>query len=106
MLVMESDGLTYDLRRQDGVATWCRLLACAASVWIWSGSTAVLGQRDLRDIPDPDPELERASFELPKGFQANLYAADPLLAKPIQMNFDHLGQLWIATSSVYPQIKP
>jgi putative heme-binding domain-containing protein len=36
----------------------------------------------------------------------NLYAADPLIAKPIQMNFDPSGRLWIASSEVYPQIKP
>ena len=36
----------------------------------------------------------------------NLFAADPLLAKPIQMNFDPQGRLWVASSSIYPQIKP
>ena len=38
--------------------------------------------------------------------EINLFAADPLLAKPIQMNFDPAGRLWVATSEVYPQIKP
>ena len=63
-------------------------------------------QRNLKDIPDPDPEIERKSFILPEGFEVNLYAADPLIAKPIQMNFDAQGRLWIASSEVYPQIKP
>ncbi|MCA9200175.1 MAG: sorbosone dehydrogenase, partial [Planctomycetales bacterium] len=63
-------------------------------------------QRNLKDIPDPDPELERATFQVPEGFEVNLYAADPLLAKPIQINFDAQGRLWIASSEVYPQIKP
>ncbi len=57
-------------------------------------------------IPDPDPELERKTFILPPGFEVNLYAADPLLAKPIQMNFDPQGRLWVASSEIYPQIKP
>ncbi len=35
-------------------------------------------------VPDPDPELERKTFILPPGFEVNLYAADPLLAKPIE----------------------
>ena len=30
----------------------------------------------------------------------------PLLAKPIQMNFDPAGRLWVASSEVYPQIVP
>src|SRR5216684_3806399 len=62
-------------------------------------------QRDAK-IPDPDPELERKSFQVADGFEVNLFAADPLLAKPIQMNFDAAGRLWIAASEVYPQIKP
>jgi putative heme-binding domain-containing protein len=65
-----------------------------------------LAQRDLKNIPTPDPEEERKTFVVPEGFEVNLYAADPLLAKPIQMNFDAQGRLWIASSEVYPQIKP
>ena len=63
-------------------------------------------QRDLKDIPDPDPELERKTFIVADGFEVNLYAADPLIAKPIQMNFDAEGRLFIASSTVYPHIKP
>jgi putative heme-binding domain-containing protein len=62
-------------------------------------------QRDAK-IPDPDPELERRTFILPPGFEVNLWAADPLLAKPIQINFDARGRLWVAASEVYPQIRP
>src|SRR3954470_5096702 len=62
-------------------------------------------QRDAK-IPDPDPEQERKSFQVADGFEVNLFAADPLLAKPIQMNFDAAGRLWVASSEVYPQIKP
>src|SRR6059058_1201292 len=63
-------------------------------------------QRDLASIPDPDPELERRSFQVADGFEVNLFAADPLLAKPIQINFDPAGRLWVASSDLYPQIKP
>jgi putative heme-binding domain-containing protein len=57
-------------------------------------------------IPDPDPELERKTFVVPEGFEVNLWAGDPQIHKPIQMNFDERGRLWIASSEVYPQIKP
>src|SRR5438874_10562350 len=67
--------------------------------------SAAVAQRDAK-IPDPDPEIERKSFIVAPGFEVNLYAADPLLAKPIQMNFDPQGRLWVASSEVYPQIKP
>ena len=65
-----------------------------------------LAQRDLKDIPNPDPEAERRTFQVAEGFEVNLYAADPLLAKPIQMNFDPQGRLWIASSEIYPHIAP
>jgi putative heme-binding domain-containing protein len=66
---------------------------------------AVFAQANAK-VPDPDPEIERKSFILPEGFEVNLFAADPLLAKPIQMNFDPQGRLWVASSEVYPQIAP
>ena len=69
-------------------------------------ASPAFAQRDLKDIPPPDPELERQALQLGEGLEINLYAADPLLAKPIQMNFDPQGRLWIATSETYPQIEP
>jgi putative membrane-bound dehydrogenase-like protein len=75
-------------------------------VLVGMGSQTAHGQRNLKDIPVPDAELERRSFIVPEGFEVNLYAADPQIAKPIQMNFDAQGRLWIASSSVYPHIKP
>jgi putative heme-binding domain-containing protein len=67
--------------------------------------SSVLAQRDAK-VPDPDPEIERKSFKVADGFEVNLFAADPLLAKPIHMNFDAAGRLWLACSETYPQIKP
>ncbi len=68
-------------------------------------SPVAFAQNDAK-VPDPDPELERKTFVVAPGFEVNLFAADPLLAKPIQMNFDPQGRLWVATSELYPQIKP
>ena len=65
-----------------------------------------MAQRELKNIPDPNPELERATFVVPEGFEVNLFAGDPRIAKPIHMNFDAKGRLWIASSEVYPQISP
>ncbi len=70
------------------------------------GVRPAYGQRDLKDIPIPDSELERRTFRVPDGFEVNLFAADPVIAKPIQMNFDESGRLWIVSSEVYPHIKP
>src|SRR6266850_1840411 len=51
-------------------------------------------------------ETNRPVFDVAEGLEVNLYAESPLLAKPIQMNFDPQGRLWIASSAVYPQIQP
>jgi putative heme-binding domain-containing protein len=88
------------------------VLRVRVAAWLLAWSLVSLvgqvafAQRDLKDIPNPDPEEERKSFVVADGFEVNLYAADPLLAKPIQMNFDPEGRLWIASSEVYPQIQP
>jgi hypothetical protein len=47
------------------------ILGCAITTW---------AQRNLKDIPDPDPEIERKSFIVADGFEVNLYASDPLIA--------------------------
>src|SRR6478735_1547855 len=62
-------------------------------------------QKDAK-VPDPEPEVERKSFTVADGFEVNLFAADPELRKPIHMNFDAAGRLWLACSETYPQIKP
>jgi putative heme-binding domain-containing protein len=78
------------------------ILVAATSVF----PATAFAQRNLTDIPDPDPEIERKSFIVADGWEVNLYAADPQIAKPIQMNFDPQGRLWIASSEIYPHIKP
>ena len=86
----------------------CLRLFCLIGMFFWaiSLSAPVLAQRELTDIPIPDAEEERKTFILPEGFEVNLFAADPGIHKPIQMNFDPKGRLWIAASEVYPQIAP
>lgn len=81
------------------------LLSLLLSLLVSFGRPAV-AQRNLKDIPDSDPEIERKSFIVADGFEVNLFAGDPKIAKPIHMNFDERGRLWIAGSSVYPHIKP
>ena len=85
----------------------CWILA-AALVGTLSAGSVCIAQRKAPDLPDPDPdpELERRSFQVADGFEVNLFAADPQLAKPIEIAFDAAGRLWVASSEVYPQIKP
>ncbi len=51
--------------------------------------------------PQPHPE-----FTVADGFEVTLWAENPFLHKPIQINFDPQGRLWVASSEVYPQVEP
>ncbi len=57
-------------------------------------------------IPKPDPAEQMATFVLDEGLEINLFAADPLIAKPVGMNWDEQGRLWVVSSRLYPHIKP
>ncbi|MCG6157781.1 PVC-type heme-binding CxxCH protein [Rubinisphaera margarita] len=69
-------------------------------------ASPVLAQRSLTEVPDTDPTKEQASFQVAEGFEVNLFASEPMIAKPIQMNWDSQGRLWVATSETYPHVKP
>lgn len=56
---------------------------------------------DTNAPPQWDPQ-----FDIAPGFEISLWAENPLIAKPAQMNFDPQGRLWMATSSLYPQVMP
>jgi putative heme-binding domain-containing protein len=59
-----------------------------------------------KDIPTPDTDAELKAFTLAEGLEINLFAADPMIANPINMNWDSRGRLWVSTSTTYPHIKP
>ncbi len=81
-------------------------------------STALLAQQadgikvanlkgaDLNLMNNHDPASQLENFELLPGYEANLFAANPMLANPIHMVWDSRGRLWVACSWAYPQIKP
>ncbi len=63
-------------------------------------------QKGMRDIPNPDPKVQEAGFKLPPGARINLFASDPMISKPVQMNWDAKGRLWLVSSGLYPHIEP
>jgi putative heme-binding domain-containing protein len=69
------------------------------------------GQSEVPQPPPPPdiaptgpktPEEERKCFKLPPGFEAQLVAAEPYVRKPININFDDRGRLWVTESVEYP----
>ena len=56
----------------------------------------------IRPTEPLTPEQERAAFHLPSGFEIQLVASEPDLRKPMNMQWDALGRLWITESREYP----
>ncbi len=48
------------------------------------------------------PDKEKALFRLPPGFEAQLVASEPDIAKPMNLAFDDMGRLWVTSSYEYP----
>ena len=67
--------------------------------------TSSMHRDDRKDTPDPDVQKELKSFKVAEGFEVTLFAAEPLVAKPIQMNWDADGRLWVVSSTAYPHLK-
>src|SRR4051812_48634071 len=56
----------------------------------------------IRSTDPLTPAEELKSFHLPPGFEAQLFAAEPDIGKPMNMAFDARGRLWITQSREYP----
>jgi len=59
-------------------------------------------REDNADAPPSTPEAQRAMFHLPPGFEIQLVAAEPEIQKPMNLNFDAAGRLWVTGSELYP----
>lgn len=67
----------------------------------------IFAEEASREHRDPNfKEQPVPTFETAPGFEVSLWAENPMLYKPIQMNWDPQGRLWVASSRLYPQIKP
>ena len=62
----------------------------------WPPSPHVAATEALR------PAEEAKKIKLPPGFELQLVAADPDIRKPININFDAAGRLWITETIEYP----
>ena len=57
---------------------------------------------DYPDAPPQTPAEEQKQFHLPPGFEIQLVASEPEIQKPINLNFDAQGRLWVTGSEQYP----
>lgn len=88
-------------------------LFCCVSAWyivVGCGDSQDKKQNPERDVFGDNvrttefqtPEQEKAGFVLPEGFEATLFASEPDISKPMNMEFDDRGRLWVTQSSEYP----
>lgn len=68
-------------------------------------TTSSINQDNRKEYPDHDPKKQLESFKIEEGFEVTLFASEPLVAKPIQMNWDAQGRLWVISSTAYPHLK-
>src|SRR5690606_23942215 len=86
---------------------FCRLVALfAAGTCVSFSQTLTLAPEER--LPDPvvapasdEAQLAIQRFSLPPGPQAKLWAADPLLANPVAIDFDEKGRLFVAETHRY-----
>ena len=86
----------------------------ASTIAIAAGETPVLanitkqgagfrpsGHRYVREAA-----VEQQAFQVPDDLQVTLFAAEPMVVNPTNMNWDARGRLWVASAPMYPHVKP
>ena len=95
------------------VACWAVLVLLAQSCHVQKSKPAAQNSvsqnpaigifpEHVRTTPFQTPEQERQMFDLPPGFEVTLFAAEPDITKPMNIEFDDRGRLWVTQSSEYP----
>ncbi len=69
------------------------------------GTLPQVGELDLTPPPKAEP-IPAPNFSLADGLELTLWADTNLIGKPVGMNWDADGRLWVACSPVYPMITP
>jgi putative heme-binding domain-containing protein len=78
-------------------------LACVCSLAPVAPPRSAVADGVLVAPSDPlTPEAEKAKIRLPPGFEIQLVAAEPDIHKPMNLNFDDRGRLWVTDTVEYP----
>ncbi|MCH7988909.1 MAG: dehydrogenase [Planctomycetes bacterium] len=86
------------------VIAWIAFLLCGTLSFNASAQDPFAA--GVRATPWLSPEEEQKSFQLPPGFEIQLVASEPEIAKPLNMAFDAKGRLWITNTLEYPNPAP
>lgn len=89
---------TFSIHRTLFVATVCLITGRV------TGEDSKLRNTQPETIPFTTPEAALAALNLPEGFKATLFAAEPMVHQPISMAFDERGRLWVAECHSYSDV--
>jgi len=81
---------------------WYRVILPLCAVCGTAGWAADPFAEGVRRTDPLSPEQEQRTFTLPPDFEITLFAAEPDIAKPMNMAFDERGRLWVTTTLEYP----
>lgn len=56
----------------------------------------------VRNTEALSPEAELAALTVPEGFEIGLFAAEPMINKPINLAVDERGRVWVSSTVEYP----
>jgi putative heme-binding domain-containing protein len=85
------------------VRAGCLALACMITLFCGNSQGAPDSYGGYVASTDPKtPAEEQKCFHLPPGFAIELVASEPDIGKPINLNFDDRGRLWLTQSIEYP----
>ncbi len=82
-----------------------RPAAVAVALALASTASAAAADPDaslVRESGWQSPEQQATTFSLPPGFSIGLFAAEPMIHKPINLAFDKRGRLWVSSNTEYP----
>jgi putative heme-binding domain-containing protein len=90
------------------MTTAMKYLSCLAFllVFVLRAAAADPFAEGVRTTPWLSPADERKTFKLPPGFEINLVAAEPEIQKPLNMQFDEQGRIWLTCTVEYPYAAP
>src|SRR6266567_2776589 len=78
------------------------LLAIGLAILASLGTTQEIPVELVASTPARTPAEEKKRFHLPPGFEAELVAAEPDIAKPMNFAFDERGRIWLTDTLEYP----
>ena len=96
-------GLMKRSTRKRGRSGTLSIMFFVLTILVMVVMTSMVNLDDGKYSADPQHALE--SFHVADGFEVTLFAAEPMVVKPIQMNWDPQGRLWVVSSTAYPHPK-